>query len=60
MTGERDRSHHVDPRSPKDGVVGGLNVKDTKLYDDVEQIRADWELDHARGTRFAPVKIVEE
>jgi len=33
-----DRSHHVDPRFPEDGVIGGLDVKDIELYNDVERI----------------------
>ena len=57
--GGRDCSH-VDPRSPEDGVIGGLDVKNTKLCDDVERIHVDWELDHAEGTGFAPVETVEE
>jgi len=44
----------------KDGVVQGLNVEDTKLCDNVERVRANWQLDCARGTCFAPVKTVEE
>ena len=58
--GGQDRSHRVDPRPPEDGVVGGLDVENTKLYDDIERIRVDWELDRARGTDFTPVKIVGE
>ena len=44
----------------KDGVIGGLNVKDTELYDDIERIRANRELDCASGTSFVPVESVEE
>ena len=60
MMGGWERSHHVDPRPPENGVVGGLDVEDTKLCDDVERICADWELDRAGGTGFAPVKTVKE
>ena len=38
MMGGRDRSHHVNPWSPEDGVVGELYVKNTELCDDVERI----------------------
>jgi len=38
----------------------GLDVKDTELCDDVEWINADWELDRAGGTDFAPVESIEE
>ena len=55
-----DHSHHVNSRPPEDGVVGGLDIKDTKLCDDVERVRANWELDRAWRTGFSPIKIVEE
>jgi len=35
-----------------------LDVEDTKLRDDVERIRADWELDRAGGKNFAPIKTL--
>ena len=60
MMGSLDRSHHVNSWSPEDGIVAGLDVKDTKRYEDVEQIYADWELDGAGGSGFAPVKTIEE
>ena len=60
MMGGRDCSHYVDPRSPEDGVVGELDLKDTKLCDDVEWNRADWEFDCVVGIGFVPVKTVEE
>ena len=44
-----DRPHHVNPRPPKDGVVGGLDVEDIEFHDDVEMIGANWELNRARG-----------
>jgi len=49
MMGGRGRFHHVDSRSLEDGVVGGLDFKDTELGDDVERICADWKLDCAEG-----------
>ena len=55
-----NRSHHVDSLSFEDGVVGALYVKDTELCDNVERIRADWELDRAGGTGFAPVETVDK
>ena len=60
MMGGPDRSHHVDPWPPKNGVVGRLDVEDTELCDDVERILVDWELDRAGGTSFAPVESIEE
>ena len=60
MISGRDRSYHVNPWPPKDGVIGGLDIKDTKICDDVERTRVDWELHYSGGTSFAPVEIVEE
>jgi len=54
-----DCSHHVDPRSPEDGFVGGLYVNDKEFCDDVEWIRADWELDRARVMGFAPIETIK-
>ena len=42
-----DCSHHVDPWPPEYSVGGGLDVEDTKFYDDIERVWADWELDRA-------------
>jgi len=53
-------SHHVDLRSPKNGIVEGLDAEDTKFCDDIERVRTDWELDRAEGTSLAPIKTVEE
>jgi len=39
----------VNPRPPKDGVVGGLDVEDIEFHDNVEMIGANWELNRARG-----------
>jgi len=50
----------VDPGSPEDGIVVGLNGKDTKLCDDIEWIHADWKLNCARGTGFAPIESIEK
>ena len=60
MIGGWDHSHHVNSRSFEDGVVGELDIEDTELCDDVERIRAGWELDRVGGAGFAPVKTVEE
>jgi len=60
MMGRWHRSHHADPRPPEDGVVGGLNVKDTEFCDDVEKVDMNWELDGVGGAGFAPVKTIEE
>ena len=60
MMDGRDHFHYIDLRSPEDGVVGGLDVKDIELYEDDEQICVDWELDRAKGTGFTPVETVEK
>jgi len=50
----------VDPRPPEDGIVGGLNIENTKLCDDVEKVPANWELNRARETSFTPIKTLEK
>ena len=60
MMGGWDYSHYVDTWSPEDGVIGGLDVKNTELCDDVEWIREGWELDCVGGISFAPVESVKE
>ena len=60
MMGGWGHSHHVDPWSPEDGIIEGLNVEDTELCDDVERVCTDWELDRPGGTSLAPIKTVEE
>ena len=58
MMGGRDRSHCVDPRPFEDGIIGGLDVEVTRLYDDVERINAIGNLTIETG--FALIKIIEE
>jgi len=56
MMGGCNRSHHVDLQPPEDGVVGELDVEDTELCDDVEMVRANWELDRAGERATLPSK----
>ena len=49
----------LNPQPPEDSVVGGLDVEDTELCDDVERVRTHWEFGRARGTGFAPVKTID-
>ena len=58
--GGRDRSHHVDPRPPDNGVVGGWDVQDAELYDDIEWIGADREFNHAGRMCLVLVEFVEK
>jgi len=58
--GGRDRSHHVDPWPPEDRVIGGLDVNNAELRDDIEWISVDWELNHAGGTGLIFVESVEK
>jgi len=56
----QERSHHVDPWPPEDGVIGELDVKNAKLRDDIEWISEAWKLNRAGGTSFISVESVEK
>jgi len=60
MMGRWDRSHHVDPWPPENGIVGEWDVQDAEVYDDIEWIDTDWELNHAEGASLVPIESQEK
>ena len=58
IMGERDCFYYVDARSPEDGIIGELDIKNTELCDDFDWIRTDWELNCARRMGFAHVETI--
>ena len=60
MMGRCERSHHLDPRSLADGIVGELDVGDTEFHHHIERVGAKWELNCVGGEGFTPVKTIEE
>jgi len=60
MMGGQDRSHHVDPRPPENGVVGGWDVQDAELHDDIKWIGTNLEFNHAERTCLVPVESIEK
>jgi len=57
MMGSRDCSHHVDPWPPKNGIVGGWDVQDTELCDNIEWICTGWELNMSRERASFPSNL---
>jgi len=57
--GGRDRFHHVDPWSSKNGIVGDGTFK-IELRDDIEWISTNWQLNHAGRTCLVPVESIEK